>query len=190
MFIPNFFKKTSNKATAANRRPLKLPEVPKDQMNVSGIAALLNNGKPIWAWYSMTDKPDVYVTRFLTGNLLDGFAVWRIDGDYLCMYIAHFDENMTVHLKLEEIRKANNSSIMAVMDSDMVYAYSIMYDDAEYTENTLAFVNDVTPEMIEKELQDKSMWLVGNEHFYRKADYPDGLPEDIKAGNAEEKSCD
>ena len=184
MFIPKFFKKKADKAAAADRRPLKLPEVPKDQQNVAGIAKILNDGTPVWAWYSMTDKPDIYVTRFLTGNLLDGFAMWRIEGTYLCMYIAHFDENMNVHLKLEEVRRATNSDIMAVVDSDMTYAFSIMYDDVNYTENTLAFVNDVTPEMIENKLQDKSTWIVENEHFYKKADYPDGLPEDTKKGNA------
>ena len=138
----------------------------------------------------MPDKPNFYVTRYLTGNRLDGFTVWRIERDYLCMYIVHFDEDMVVHLKLEEIRKATNSDILAVIESDMTYAYRIMYDDMHYTANTMVFVHDVTPEMIENELHDKSTWIVENEHFYKKADYPDGLPEDIKSGNAEEKSCD
>ena len=179
MFITNFFKKFFKKNDVKKRMPLKLPEVPKDQINVAGIAQYLHAGTPIWAWYSMTDKPNFYVTRYLTGNRLDGFAVWRLEGDYLCMYIAYIDADMVVYLKLAEIRKATNSDILAVIESDMTYAYRIMYDDMHYTAHTMVFLHDVTPVMIAKELQDKSTWIVGDEHFAIKDNHAN-----------EEKSCD
>lgn len=193
MFITKFFKtflkKNLNKNVLKKRWPLKLPEVPKDQQNVADIARYLHAGKPIWAWYSLSDKPDFYVTRFLTGNRMDGFAMWRVEGDYLCMYIAYFDADMVVYLKLAEIRKATNSNILAVIESDMTYAYKIMYDDMHYTADTMLYVHDVTPEMIAKELQDKSTWIVGEEHFICK-DNHEGLARDIKTKENEEKSCD
>ena len=99
------------------------------------------------------------------------------------MYIAYIDADMVVYLKLAEIRKATNSNILAVIESDMTYAYKIMYDDMHYTADTMLYVHDVTPEMIAKELQDKSTWMVGEEHFICKDNHD-------KTKENEEKSCD
>lgn len=185
MFNPlDLFRKKSKEE--AGRRPLKLPEVPADQLNVAGIVALLNDDKPIWAWYSIIDKWNPMALLHKTGNYLDGFGVFRVEDTLLCHYIAHFDENGTVHLKLHEVSKMTNSNVMDIVNDELVAAYSVMYDDCGYTENTMAFVHDVTEEMALAHLEHNTTWMITDDHFYKKSDYPYGLPNDIEE---KEKGC-
>ena len=173
----NFFKRKA--VTSSERRPLKLPSIPKAKRTSSEIMSLLKKGIPIWAWYSLLDKPNVSAIATVTGNYLDGFAMWRIEGNYLMKYVAHFDDNRRIHLMLREVCEASNSNIAMLVSREMEDAFDIMYDDEHFTENALVFVHDVTQEKIKDQLKDKRVWYIGEEHFYLRKDYPDGLPKVI-----------
>ena len=181
MLFKNIFRKNPKKKN--HHGPLNLPEVPADQMNVAGITAILRSGKPIWAWYNILSNPNYAAFKYNAPGYLDGFAVWRLEEDYLFNYIAHFDSEKVMRLRLTFIYRMSNSTILSIIDSSLAQACSVMIDDDHHIEHTRAFVHDVDRAMIESELMDKPVFYVGDEHFYKCEDYPDGLSEELLKKN-------
>ena len=149
-------------------RPWNMPEIPEKQLTVSHISNLLREKRPIWAWFSILQKPNDTVYYFLTGNRIDGFGTWILNGEYLFEYIAYFDDRGAVILRLTEIRRMTNSNILELINSTLQKAYCVMYDDQNHTANVKVIATDITQEMIESELQNKEKWHIGPEHFLTK----------------------
>lgn len=170
------FKKKSE--APKEREPLKLPRIPESKMNIADISEMLNNGTPIWTWTSLLDKFNTTAMLNMQGNALDGFACFRKEHDLLMKYVAIVSPDNTVHLKLTEICKCTNSNIMELINTEFKDAYKVYYDDLGFTESTQYFIHDLKYEDIVEYLTDNRVMYVGEEHFYKKADYPDGLPED------------
>ncbi|MFR3625287.1 MAG: hypothetical protein ACLTU1_16895 [Blautia wexlerae] len=168
----HFVKKKNDKITpiTTDHGPLKLPEVPDGQMTITDISDLLNKGIPIWAWYNITKKYNGYALASVTGNYLDGYVMWRKEGDYLCKYIAYFDADLVMRLKLHEVCMMANSNVLELISTELKAACSVMYDDIEFSKNTLAFVHDITEDMILEQLQTKKKWIIEEEHFCKKVD--------------------
>ena len=163
----HFGKKKNDKITPVTigHGPLKLPKVPDDQMTITGISDLLNNGTPIWAWYNITEKYNVHALASVTGNYLDGYVMWRREGDYLCKYIAYFDDDTVMHLKLHEVSMMSNSNVLELINTELKAACNVMYDDMGFSKNTLAFVHNITEDMITEQLLTQRKWIIGDEHF-------------------------
>lgn len=170
-FFRNFLKKKKY------RSPLKLPEVPADQLNVSGITAILRSGKTIWAWYNILAKPSDAAFKYNAPGYVDGIAVWKLEEDYLFNYIACFDPEKVMHLRLTFIYRMTNSTILSIIDSSLAQACSVMIDDNHYIEHTLGYVHDVDRAMIESELRDRFVFYVSDKYFYERTDSPDGFTQ-------------
>lgn len=181
----NFGRKKQKSVPQPNsigRRPLKLPLIDKKDVTVENIASYLKDGTPIWAWYvtsEMVGNSAKVIEKAAHGmetNALDNFEMYRVEGNYICRYYSHIMKD-GMYMKLDEICELKNTNIMEIVNNDLSLAYEVYHDDIGFTENTQCYVHDVTEEMIEEYLKDHRVMYVGDEHFYRKKDYPDGPPE-------------
>jgi deoxyadenosine/deoxycytidine kinase len=66
---------------------------------------------------------------------------------------------------------------MELYNTEFADAYKLFYDnESEYSAGCQCYVHDVHIDMIENELSKRRVFHIGEEHFFKKSDYPNGLP--------------
>lgn len=176
----NFLKKKMQ-SQPVEQNPIPLPEIPDDKMNPVAIAEMLKNKTAIWGWYKVTDLKNnqMNFTAILNMTIgFDGLALFRREGDYLVKYrVDAVGKECTICMKISEICKLSNSNIMELFNTELSDAYKLFYDEnSEYAAECQSYVHDITEEMIENNLSNNRVFFIGEEHFFKKSDYPDGLP--------------
>lgn len=158
------------------RKPLNLPEIPADKMDLVNISAMINEGTPIWTWTSLLDKWNTTAMLNMQGNALDGFAMFRKEHDYLIKYVAVVSQdNQSMTLKIREICKCTNSNILELINTEIKDAYRVYYDDKHLTENLQYYVHDLDVETINEHLKNERVLYVSEEHFIKKDDAEIGI---------------
>lgn len=159
------------------RKPLNLPEITEDKMTLVNISAMINEGIPIWTWTSMLDKWNTTAMLNMRGDLLDGFAMFRKEQDFLIKYVAIVgSDHKSMTLKIREICKCSNSNILELINTEFADAYKVYYDDAQLTENLQYYVHDLDADTINEYLEKNRLLHVSEEHFVKKKD----IEEDIE----------
>lgn len=182
-------KKPSVPEPTEPRRPLNLPVLSKNNFNPETIAEYLKNDTPIWAWYNAKDMPmtddngnwNFNALLALENGRFDGFSMFRKEGNLICKYTLDiFNDGKELNLKLSDIREMKNSNILELCRRDLKEAYELYHDDENIASTLPAYVHDITAEKASLYIKDKRVYHVGEEHFYKKSDYPDGLPADAE----------
>lgn len=171
-------KKKSVPDNSAKRRPLNLPVISEKDNTPEKIAEYLKNGVPIWAWYNAMDKPvdtngnwNLNALLALEKGSLDGFAMFRKEGEFLCKYTLEiFKNGEELHLRLEQIRELKNSNIMEIINGDLAEAYEIYHDDENIAATMSYYCHDITAEKAKIHLANKRIMYVGEEHFIKKSE--------------------
>lgn len=179
-----FFKKKTL-PTPTKQVPIPLPEITGDKMSPVTIAEMLRSNTAIWGWYKATDLKNnqINFTAILNMTIgFDGFALFRREGDYLVKYrVEAVGKELKIYLKISEICRLSNSNIMELFNTELSDAYKLFYDeDSKYAAGCQSYVHDITEEMIENKLSNNRVFLIGEEHFFKISDYPDGLPSEIE----------
>lgn len=163
------------------RKPLNLPEIPADKMDLVNIAAMINEGTPIWTWTSLLDKWNTTAMLNMQGNALDGFAMFRKEYDYLVKYVAVVDQNQqSMTLKISEICKCTTSNILELINTELRDAYRIYYDTDRRTETLQFYVHNLDDETIDKHLKNERVLYVSDDHFIKKVDAENGIERDVR----------
>lgn len=178
----DFFKKKPI-PQADEKTPIPLPVIPEEKMTPTAIAEMIKNGTAIWGWYKVTDLKNntINVTAMLNMTYgFEGLALFRKEGDYIIKYrVDVVGKDLEIYMKISEICKLTNSNIMEIYNTELSDAYKLMYDEkSEYTSKCQSYVHDITSEMLDDYLETHRVFVVGEEHFFAKKDYPDGLPMD------------
>lgn len=176
----DFFKR-KQQPQPAEQNPIPLPEIPSEKMNPVALHEMLKNRTAIWGWYKVTDmrNNELNFSALLNMTLgFDGFAVFRREGDYLVKYrVDSVGEEHAIYMKLSEICRLTPSNVMELYNIEFADAYKLFYDDdSNYSAGCQCYVHDVNEEMIENALSTRRVFHIGEEHFFKKSDYPDGLP--------------
>jgi len=180
----DFFKKKPQ-PQPAEQNPLPLPEIPAEKMNPVAIGEMLKNHTAIWGWYKVMDMKNgnMNVSALLNMTLgFEGFALFRREGDYLIKYrIDSVGENHAIYMKISEICRLSNSNVMELFNTELSDAYKLFYDEeSNYAAGCQSYIHDINEQMIEDKLSNNRVFHVGEEHFYKKSDYPDGLPPELE----------
>lgn len=165
----------------AEQNLIPLPEIPYNKMNPVTIANMLRNNTAIWAWYKVTDYKNNQMNYSAILNItigFDGLALFRKEGNYLVKYhVNAVGKECKIYLKINNICRFSNSNIMELFNTELSDAYRLFYDeDSEYAAGCQCYVYDITEEMIENKLSQNRVFYIGEEHFFKKSDYPNGLP--------------
>lgn len=158
----------NKKSVPKERKPINLPELPADKMNVADISKIINEGVPIWTWTSILDKCNVTAMFNMANGCLDGFACFRKEDDLIYKYIGVLDSDKTLILKMSEICKCSNSNIMELINTEFTDAYKVYYDDEGITDNVQFFRVNLVYEDIKDYLENHRVMSVTDEHFVRK----------------------
>ena len=167
------FKK--KKVPKNTRRPLVFPVLDPADVTTQKISELLTAGIPIWAWYNVSDllehgKRPTHESEIhaLEQGCLDGFSMYRLEGDYICKYIADtIGEKPDLYLRLRTIWPHNSAAVYEVY-CDLKAAYETSYDPEHRTDDVLAYAHDLDAEKIAAYLQDHPVMHVGLEHFRKR----------------------
>ena len=158
------------KASELINDPLKLTRLSRRNFSPKAIYRLLKKGIPIWGYLNLKCPSDFLTTvRFSTCSS-GGYGVFRKEYGYLCMYIAHFDRQNKIHLKLSEVCRLDPKNAEKYFNRYIKNFNCLYKDDVHFTESTLCYAHDVTLNLIEEELKDNPIFYVGDEHFYMKKD--------------------
>ena len=154
------------KKQSSERNPINLPEL---ENNANSIFEELKNGHPVWGWISITETKDFgTIATFQNGTTEDEFGMFRKEDDYLCMYVAHFDNEMTMHLKLTEVSRFEYENVKRCHET-YIKNFKKVYKDTEHlTEECLCFVHNVTTELLEEYLEGHKIFYVTEEYFPKK----------------------
>ena len=152
----------------AEHRPLNLPEIPEDKFNPVEIAKMLKSGVVIWAWYNMVDHFSFTGFYNLTGGMIDSFALFRTEEDFLVKYIIDRQDDV-FYAKIHEITYFRNSNVMELFNSELRDAYRVYYDDQGYSEQLNSYAHNITDAMVKKELTNSRVMYVTDDHFIRQA---------------------
>lgn len=177
-----FFKKKPD-PQVEEKNPIPLPEIAADKMNPVAIAEMIKNDTAIWGWYKVTDlkNNNINVTAMLNMTYgFDGLALFRKEGDFLVKYrVDVVGEELKIYTKLADVCKLTNSNIMELFNTELSDAYKLFYDEnSEYSAGCQSYVHDVNEDMLNDYLSTHRVFHVGEEHFFAKKDYPNGLPTD------------
>lgn len=180
----NFFK---NKILPppAEQSPIPLPEITVDKMNPVTISEMLRNNIAIWGWYKVSDLKNNQMNFTALLNMTIGFeglALFRREGDYIVKYrVEVVGKELKTYLRISEICRLSNSNIMELFNTELSDAYKLFYDeDSKYTAECQSYVHDINEEMINDKLSNNRVFHIGEEHFFKKSDYPDGLPAEFE----------
>lgn len=181
----DWFKKKPQPQQQEEKHPLPLPELDADKNNPVAIEALLKDGNAIWGWYKADQLDNGQLNLSAIFNMtygFDGLALFRKEEDYLVKYrVDVIGDSLEIHLKISEICKFSHSNVMELFNTELSDAYKILLDEQQnIAANCQAYIHDLTAEDIDDYLTNHRVMTVGDEHFFRKEDYPNGLPEDMQ----------
>lgn len=180
----DFFRKKTQ-PIQEEQMPIPLHELPAEKNNPVAIESLLKDGDAVWGWYRVTDLKNGQLNFSAMLNMTYGFegiALFRKEGDYLVKYRTDVvGEALEIHLKISEICKFSHSNVMELFNTELSDAYKLLYDEQQdFAANCQAYIHDLTEEKINDYLSNHRVMNVGEEHFFAKKDYPNGLPEDME----------
>lgn len=181
----DWFKKKPQPQQQEEQMPIPLPELDTEKNNPVAIEALLKDGNAIWGWYKVMDMKNGQMNFSAMLNMsygFEGIALFRKEGDFLVKYrVDVVGDALEIHLKLSEICKFSHSNVMELFNTELSDAYKLLYDEEQdFAANCQAYIHDLTAEKINDYLTNHRTMHVGDEHFFAKKDYPDGLPEDMQ----------
>ena len=163
-----FIKKNATNAAAATKScPIKLSVIPEANFKTTIIKDKLENHVPIYAWYTL-GKPSVSAFESFTGKNMEGLMMFRKEIDFLCTYVAHFVDGV-ITLRLYEVSMMSTENVEQLITERLETATTVMYDDSGLTEFQQTFDHDVTDEMAYEALKSRKTWVIGDEHFHKKA---------------------
>lgn len=150
-------------------------------MNPATLFEMIKKHTAIWGWYKVTDMKNNELNSSALLNMtlgFDGFAVFRREHDYLVKYrVDTIGEKHAIYMKISEVCRLTPSNVMELYNTEFADAYKLFYDDeSKYSAKCQSYVHDINIEMVENVLSMKRVFYVGEEHFYKKADYSDDLP--------------
>lgn len=179
----DFFKKKPQ-PQQVEQMPIPLPELDAEKVNPVAIESLFRDGHAIWGWYKVMDTKNGQINFSAMLNMTYGFegiALFRKEGDYLVKYCTDVvGDNLEIHLKISEICKFSHSNVMELFNTQLSDAYKLLYDEEQdFATNCQAYIHDLTIEIIDNYLTNHRTINIGEEHFFAKKDYPNGLPEDM-----------
>lgn len=181
-----FFKqKQKPQPDQEDRLPIPVPELPADMNNPVAIYDLLNNGDAIWGWYNVIDMKNGQMNYSAMLNMTYGFegmALFRKEADYLIKYLTEVvGKDLEIYMKISKICKFTHSNVMELYNTELSDAKKLLYDEKqEFAVGCQSYVHDIDVDMIENALSKRRVMIVGDEHFFSKKDYPNGLPEDLE----------
>lgn len=180
----DFFRKKPQQQQE-EQTPIPLPELPTDQNNPVAIESLLKDGNAIWGWYKVMDMKNGQMNLSAMLNMTYGFegiALFRKEGDFLVKYLTDVvGESLEIHLKISEICKFSHSNVMELFNTELSDAYKLLYDEQQdFAAHCQAYIHDLNETKINDYLTNHRVMIVGEEHFFAKKDYPNGLPEDME----------
>lgn len=167
------------------KMPIPLPELPAEKNNPVAIETLLKDGNAVWGWYKVADLKNGQINISAMMNMTYGFegiALFRKEGDFLVKYLTDVvGEKLEIHLKISEICKFTHSNVMELYNTELSDAYKVLLDaEQNFVARCQAYIHDLTEEKINDYLTNHRVMNVGEEHFFAKKDYPNGLPEDME----------
>lgn len=167
------------------KMPIPLPELPAEKNNPVAIETLLKDGNAVWGWYKVADLKNGQINISAMMNMTYGFegiALFRKEGDFLVKYRTDVvGENLEIHLKISEICKFTHSNVMELYNTELSDAYKVLLDEEQdFAAHCQAYIHDLTEETINDYLTNHRVMAVGEEHFFAKKDYPNGLPEEFE----------
>ena len=157
------FKKKPKKE---DRQPLNIPEIKQSDFNPINVRNILNQGIPIWAWYTLEKDQSLNTLATLTNGYLDGFRMIRKEFDLLMVYRAEFYQN-EMFLKLEDVYEFRSSNVHEVYMTILCKCYKVYYDPEHLTAETQSFVHDLTVEFLHEELALNYVYHVTDDHFLK-----------------------
>lgn len=168
-----FKKKDSPKK---QRRPLTFPVLDQADLTTEKVSDLLTSGIPIWTWYNVADRLEkgenlIHENEFfaLEHGYMDGFSMYRIEGDYLCKYVAELiGETPDLCLRIDTIWPYNPLTVYEVFHEDLKAAYEVSYDPEHRTDNLMGYAHDLDEDKIAAYLHDHPAMHVGPEHFKKR----------------------
>ena len=156
-----------------NRKPINLPVI--EDKSPEKIIGMLRDDIPIWAWFdgmkarNEDGTMNINALYALEKGRIDGFAMYRKEGDFLFKYDTYiFDNDSKFHLKLQEVRAFKNSNIVELCNSDFKNARELYYDVEGLTEEQYTFRHDLTEEFITEYLSHNLVLYVTDDHFLKK----------------------
>lgn len=159
-----FFRK---KKKNEDRKPLNLPEISKSDLDPIEIKNILNQGTPIWAWYSLEKDQSLDTLATLTNGYLDGFRMIRKEHDLLVVYRAEFYSG-EMFLKLEDVYEFKATNVQEIYSTILCRCYKVYYDPENLTTETQAFVHDLSVEFLHEQLAKNYVYHVTDDHFLNK----------------------
>ena len=180
----DFFRKKSQ-PVQSELMPIPLPELPAEKNNPVAIESLLKDGNAVWGWYKVADFKNGQINISAMMNITYGFegiALFRKEGHFLVKYRTDVvGKKLELHLKISEICKFTHSNVMELYNTELSDAYKVLLDEEqEFAAHCQAYIHDLTEESINDYLTNHRVMAVGEEHFFAKKDYPNGLPENLK----------
>lgn len=158
------FKKNPQKE---DRHPLNIPEIKQSDFNPMNIKNILDQGTPIWAWYTLEKDQSLNTLATLTNGYLDGFRMIRKEFDLLMVYRAEFYSG-EMFLKLEDVYEFRPSNVQEIYTIILCTCYKVYYDPEYLTSEIQSFVHDLTLEYLHKELDKNYVYHVTDDHFLKK----------------------
>ena len=175
--LKSFIQKLSRRKPYPNpdRKPINLHVI--EDKSPEKIIGMLRDDIPIWAWYDgmKARKEDgsmnLNALYALEKGYIDGFFMYRKEGDFLCKYDTYiFENDPKFHMKLKEIRAFKNSNVLEICNEDFKDARELYYDVEGLTEEQYSYQHDLTEEYIRESLSHNLVLYVTDEHFIRKED--------------------
>lgn len=177
-----FFSK-KNKTVEEEQPPIPLPELIQSKNNPVAIESILKDGNALWGWYKADQLSNGQLNLTAMINIsygFDGLALFRKEGDFLVKYRTEIIQKK-IFLRISEISLFTHSNIMELYNTELSDSYKILYDEEQVVAaNCQAYIHDLTKKTINDYLTNHRVMTVGEEHFYSKKDYPNGLPEEFK----------